>query len=482
MPPRYMATVTCPSCGTRFQTPVEQILDVRADAGAKNRVLGGAVNVAICPACGTGGALNIPFIYHDPDKEVALLYLPVEAGPNEVERQRSAGRLARQLMDAMPPEERKGYLLQPETFIAMDTLVKRVLELEGITEEDMAHSQRQREFIAELIEAEQSAWPEMVAENADLVDEGLLSFLEYLLQMTRSAGQQGADTEKVVALHEYFIQETEVGRELAARSEIYRAFAEDPSRASLLDALIRAPDEETIRLLVQSGLALMDYGFFQSLVKRIDQTESPEEKASLQKLRRTILDLRDEMMKESEEAIRERGILLSKLVSTEDPVRMATSHLSELDDLFFTVLGAEMRETQQHGDEDTLKDLERVANAVNQVMENTMPPEIAATRQLMAIPEDQLEQQLQAHRELLTPPYLQFLEALEGSMREQGQDDAAEHIGRIRAVARKVAPQSEAPARPEETAETPEAQKPAAEGPSADSEERTPSGLIIAKR
>ena len=122
MPPRYLATVTCPSCGTRFQTPVQQVLDVRVDADAASRVLSGGVNVAVCPSCGTGGALNLPFIYHDPEKEIALLYLPVESGPGMVERQKVAGRLTRQLMDAMAPEERKGYLLQPETFISMEII------------------------------------------------------------------------------------------------------------------------------------------------------------------------------------------------------------------------------------------------------------------------------------------------------------------------------------------------------------------------
>ena len=141
MPPRYYAAVNCPACGTRFQTPVEQILDVRVDPDVRNRMLGGGVNVAVCPSCGTGGSLNLPFVYHDPEKEVALLYLPVEVGNGEIERQQAAGRLTRQLMDGLPQEERKGYLFQPETFLTIENVVKRVLELEGVTEDDMARNQ-----------------------------------------------------------------------------------------------------------------------------------------------------------------------------------------------------------------------------------------------------------------------------------------------------------------------------------------------------
>ena len=36
--PQYYAAVNCPACGARFQTPVEQILDVRVDPQAKSRI------------------------------------------------------------------------------------------------------------------------------------------------------------------------------------------------------------------------------------------------------------------------------------------------------------------------------------------------------------------------------------------------------------------------------------------------------------
>ncbi|MBN1250355.1 MAG: CpXC domain-containing protein [Anaerolineae bacterium] len=482
MPPRYLAAVTCPSCGTRFQTPVQQVLDVRADPDAASRVLSGGVNVAICPSCGTGGALNLPFVYHDPEKEIALLYLPIESGPTMVERQKVAGRLTRQVMDAMPPEERKGYLLQPETFISMDTLVKRVLELEGVSEEDLARSQSQREFVGALLQASQDQWPEMVAEKADLVDEGLFAFLEYVMQLTQASSQQVADTDNLEALHEYLVQETEVGQALAKRSEIVRSYAENPTRETLLDALIRASDqasdEDTIRLLVESGVSLMDYGFFQRLNARIEEASADEETA-LKQLRRKILDLRDHIVEAGEGAVRERATLLGKLLSTEDPARMANSHLSELDDLFFVVLGSQLQEAQQQGDQGMVEALQKVTSVVNQAMESTMPPEIALTRRLMAAPSDEaLTKQLQAVRRALTPRYLQFLEAMEDSLREQGQDEAAERLAEIRAKAAQIAPEAGQPS-PEPPA-VPEAEE--EPEPVGDGEKRTPSGLIIAKR
>ncbi len=474
MPPRYLASVTCPACGTQFQTPVEQILDVRVDPGAKNRVLSGSANVAVCPACGTGGALGIPFIYHDPDQEIALLYLPVEAGPTEVQRQKAAGRLARQLMDSMPAEERKGYLLQPETFINLETLIKRVLEIEGITEDDLAHSQAQRAFVGELLDASREAWPEMVEAQAELVDEELFAFLEYMLQLSTATDNQPPEVEDMEALHEYLVEETEIGQRLAQRSQVVRGFAEDPSRASLLDALVAAPDAETIDVLVRSGVSLLDYGFFQMLVKRIDEADSAEDKAKLQQLRRRILELRDELTAEGEAEIRERAVLLTRLLTTEDPQRMAASHLSQLDELFFAVLGTQLAEAQQQGDQGAVEDLERVSEAVSEVIAEAMPPEIALARQLMATPEEHLDREIRANRELVTPRFVAFLEVIEQSLQEQGQEEALEHLGRVRAKVRSYVPEGERA--PGITATSAEAQK------SDDSEERTPSGLIIAKR
>jgi hypothetical protein len=487
--------VNCPSCGNRFQTPVEQILDVRVDPSVRNRLISGSVNVAVCPSCGTGGALNIPFIYHDPEEEVALLYLPVDAGPNEVERQKAAGRLTRQLMDAMPPEERKGYLLQPETFISMETLIKRVLELEGVTEEDMERSQRQREFVGELLQAEADDWPEMLEENEAFVNEGLFAFLEYVMQLSAAQGAQGvqtADAEKLENLHTYLVEETEIGKTLARRTEIMRSFVENPSRDALLDALREAPDEETITMLIQSGAELLDYGFFQKLVKRIDEAESDEDEDAWREIRRTVMKLRDEMVEASESAAQERALLLGKLLASEDPKRMASSHLSELDDLFFAVMSAEMQRAQQEGDQKGVQELQQLAAVINEVMEGTMPPEIALTRRLLvAVTENKLDQQLKANRQLLTPQYLQFLASLEESMQEQGQDEAASRIAEIRSKASAYAgsaPAGQAEKAPAQS-QIVQPQQPAGQGkpaqkqePGSDSEERTPSGLIIAKR
>jgi hypothetical protein len=477
MPPRYYATVACPTCGTRFQTPVEQVLDVRVTPEAKNRMLSGAINVAVCPACGNGGPLNIPFIYHDPENEVALLFLPFGMGNSEVERQKLAGQLTRQLMDALPQEERRGYLFQPETFITMENIVKRVLELEGVTAEDMERSQRQREFLDQFLSAEEEEWPTLVAENAALLDENFFGLLQYTMQVIAMSGASGDDLGNVEKGYTYLVENTTVGQRLTKRSEVVRMFADTPTQAGLLAALIAAPDEETTQMLVQSGLNLMDYTFFQQLVARIEAAEDPEEKERLTQLRRKILETRDKIMEASEDVARERANLLQKLLNTEDPLKMARSYLSELDDMFALVLRSEMTAARNRGDKPGMEALQRIAAVLNQVTEENMPPEIVlARRLLMATSEEQMQAILQNNQPLLQPAFFQFLDNLAATSLEQGEEKTAEQLARIRALAQQYAPEPEA----EEAPAGPQPPTPPPAPPQ--DETRTASGLIIAKR
>ena len=61
--------IACPRCKQMITANVEQLFDVTADPGAKQRLLGGVSNVARCPYCGYEGRLATPIVYHDADKE-----------------------------------------------------------------------------------------------------------------------------------------------------------------------------------------------------------------------------------------------------------------------------------------------------------------------------------------------------------------------------------------------------------------------------
>ncbi len=471
MPTGYYASVTCPVCGTKFQVAVQQILDVRVDPTVTQRVLSGAVNVAICPACGTAGPLNLPFIYHDPAREAALLYLPAEVGRTEVERQRVAGRLTQQLMNALPPEERKGYLLQPETFISMESLIKRVLELEGVTEEELERSRRQRELLDELVRGDEERWGKVVQENDDLIDDNFLAFLRYIVQTAEAAQAPQAEQEKLRRLYSYLLEQTTWGRKAVLRSRAVSPYFEHPTRETLLQALMDAPDDETFAALVQSGLAMMDYWFFHILTERIAQTADAQEKEQLLALRQRILDAREAVEKRMQEAYVQRLALIGQLAHSRDMEKAVRSHLSEIDDLFLIVLDSEI----EHTADPAIAELRQI---IQKVLDEHAPPHIRLFNQLLgAQSEEEIEALLDQHRQLVTPDLLgEMVEALNALIESGQKGEAAaqiprERLERLLSVLRRRM-----------VSATSDTGTPSPAASPSSPEERTPSGLIIARR
>jgi ribosomal protein S27AE len=72
--PPIPSQIRCPKCSTAFMVDVRTILDVGQEPELKEQFLRGELNRAECPQCGTGGLLNTPLIYHDPDKSLLITY------------------------------------------------------------------------------------------------------------------------------------------------------------------------------------------------------------------------------------------------------------------------------------------------------------------------------------------------------------------------------------------------------------------------
>ena len=123
------------------------------DPQAKQRFLSGASNMANCQSCGYQGPLSTPVVYHDPEKELLLTYFPPELGLPMNEQERLIGPLITQVMNKLPPEKRKAYLLRPQTMLTQQAMIERVLEGEGITREMMEASQQRLNLLQRLLGA-----------------------------------------------------------------------------------------------------------------------------------------------------------------------------------------------------------------------------------------------------------------------------------------------------------------------------------------
>ncbi len=113
MPDTNSVQITCPNCGNTYQTPVRSVIDVGQNPQLRQAFLTGQVNVAVCPKCHAGGLLEVPLVYHDPAAEFLAVYFPAQLNVPEMEKQKMIGELTQGLMRGLPPEQRKGYFLNP---------------------------------------------------------------------------------------------------------------------------------------------------------------------------------------------------------------------------------------------------------------------------------------------------------------------------------------------------------------------------------
>src|SRR3972149_5563579 len=127
--------IRCPFCGATITVPIQRVIDAVDQPELKAQLLNGRLNAFICPNCRNTGAIASPFIYHDADKALALIFMPLESSLNHTDQQKLIGQLTQAVLNTTPPEKRKAYLLQPQQFFVLQTLVEEILKGDGITPE-----------------------------------------------------------------------------------------------------------------------------------------------------------------------------------------------------------------------------------------------------------------------------------------------------------------------------------------------------------
>ncbi len=427
-----VARITCPNCQTQFQVPVEQILDVQADPEAKIRLLNGLVNLAVCPNCRMGGALGLPFLYHDSEKELALVYMPMEAGRDDLARQQAIGRLTSAVMNSLPPEQRKGYLLQPQVFFTLESLINKVLEADGITQEMIAAQRAKADLLRRMVEAtSDEVLDTIIQENDASIDAEFFSILAANLELAQLA-RQTSGLQRLLAVRSRLLELSSEGRVVKARSEILEEFRAEPTREKLLELLVKTPDERTRELLISLGQPLLDYPFFQALTARVEAALDKDEKQRLEALRSEVLTVRDRLEEATRALFEERAALLRDLLLSDDPEKLARRRFQELDQAFLSVLSINLRDAQAAGNQQAAESLQKVWDLVMALMEEALPPELRLFNRLMSTEDDaQIDRLLQENRVLVNERLIQFMEQTEASMREDGATEAADHLVKV---------------------------------------------------
>ena len=417
--------IPCPQCGQPIVADIRQVFDLAQDPKAKQILLSGAYNIVQCPYCGYQGAVETPIVYHDPEKELLLTYFPPALNKSRDEQERILGRLISQITQNLPPEKRKGYLLQPQAMLTFQSLIERILEADGITKEMLQEQEKRIRLIERLLSASDEARREILEQEKEIADAQFFSILTQLLDAALLGNDQRT-AEQLAAIYNLAVENTPYGQEikkqeksLKAAEEAIRKLGERPTLDEVVDAFIAAADDELQLTALTSVLRpVMNYEFFSRLTERIDK--APEgEKTKLEKLRDHLLKLVQEVDKAMQNEIKVHREAVERVLSAENVEHAIQEVAPLIDPIFLEILENELKEARQKGD------LQRSAR-ISQVLETiekltAPPPEIALIQSLLEAPDAEArEKLLKENRKLVNEALVQQMAALIGQLQSQG--------------------------------------------------------------
>ena len=436
--------IGCPRCGTLYTANVHQMIDVGQQPQMKMQLLNGALNVGVCPQCGTATQISTPLVYHDPAHSLFMIYMPPEANLNQVQREEMIGRFTRQVMDATPQEQRRAYLFQPQMILTMQTFMEKVLETEGITKEMIDRQRRQAELLQTLAGADRDVADHLIKERANEIDEEFFAILQSYIETT-SQMNDNKHLLPLINLRARLMTETAVGRQLEKRQVALHKLSQEAKKQGgltpnmlLKHILQNQKNMEVVETLAMSGQSALTYQFFQLLTAEIEKLEKSKDKAAvgrLTEIRRRLLEFQEAVRKQSEQMIGQAEQLLQQIMAAEDRETAVIKNLNQIDDAFMYVLSNRIAQADQRGQTSQAQALNQVYDFIMQQTGQQAPPEVQLLNDLLEAETEMAQAYLLDERkELLSSELVQVVEMLRERASEEGQPEMSDKLRRIKTM------------------------------------------------
>jgi hypothetical protein len=436
--------ITCPNCHTPYTAEIHQVIDSDETPHLKQQLLAGQLNIAVCPSCGAGGQMMTPMLFHDAAHEMFVIFMPQEMNLGQMERERLIGQMARQVMDSMPSERRRAYMLQPQTMLTMQSFMEKVLETEGITKEMIQRQQKQLELLQKLAKADKDVADYLIKERMSEIDE---TFLAMLQQYIDSAAQM-QDNKQMVSLTNLRVRlmtQTKAGQEMERQQVVLHGLNREAKAQNglspelLLKHLLKHLGDEKIETaLIRVGQPALNYHFFQLLTGEIEAKEKAGEKTAVQQLtamRERLLELFDEMQAQSKRMLDEAEGTLQAILTADNKPAAIQSRMNEIDDAFMYLLSVRLAQAGQDGRNDEMRALNEIHELILKAAESQYPPEILLLNQLMeAVTSEEQQQVLDENKELLSTELVGVVDAVMQQFEEAGQDEVNGRLRQIKSL------------------------------------------------
>ncbi|MBK6791829.1 MAG: hypothetical protein IPG80_04655 [Anaerolineales bacterium] len=425
--------IACPRCRQMIPANVEQLFDVTADPQAKQRLMSGQVNYARCQFCGYQGRLATPVVYHDNEKELLLTFFPAELGLPVNEQERMIGPLIKQVMERLPAEKRKGYLLKPQANLTYESMIETILGKDGITPEMLKEQQDRVQFIEKLMQVtSKDVRTELIKQNAKIIDEQFFALFSRIAQSAMNSGQEQM-ARVLIDIQTQLLEETEYGRQLkesvaeleAAQHELQDA-GQGLTREKLLDFVLASKSDARIRAYVSLARGGMDYTFFQTLTERIEEASS-DEKTRLESIREKLLGFVAEIDKQMEARLKQAQDFVEALLKAPDIEQAVSANLDKFTQDSVEVAQQMLRQATEKNEYERMGKLQKMIQVLQTA---SAPPEISIIEQLIQLPDAAtVEEALTQNPDIVTQQLLDTLTGLATQMESQGDNPEAKAMG-----------------------------------------------------
>ncbi|MCW5860911.1 MAG: hypothetical protein KIS63_21635, partial [Caldilineales bacterium] len=407
----------------------------------KQVVLSGSLNASQCPNCRNVNYLASPFLYHDPAHEFLGVFIPTQLNISEAQRQKVIGDLSKALMDSLPAEQRRYYMVSPQQFLTMDSLLEKLLGFEGVTPDMLAASRKKVELVSELarLKDDAIAFSLTVKENERYLDQ---EFFSILANLTLTAQNEGAtqQAELITDLREKLLPLTEIGRRMLKQRRAVQGLGASPTRESIMAALLAADEDEAEAIAVVAR-PIMDYQFFQDYTNHIESAPA-DRRPALEANRQRMLQVLESMRAADQSVAQASTQVLQELLGAENLEQAVQEMLPYIDQAVMGLLAANIEEAEKRGAKAAATRLKQVWDAIVTAMDAALPPEM---RLLYALTDadypDGTRAILKENKEHITPEFLALLQsAIDATEKDAAdnseQQDVVRHLRNVLTQAR----------------------------------------------
>ena len=434
--------VSCPRCRQPVSAMVEQLFDVTSDPESKKRLLGRVSNYVRCPLCKFEGPLATPIVYHDNDKELLLTYFPSELGMSVNDQEKLVGPLISQAMNKLPQEKRKGYLLRPQSFFTLQTMLEKILEKDGISKEMIDEQQKQLALIQRLMQtATASVRVDIIKQEASIINEKFFALFERVAQSAAASGQEQA-VQAFATMQKELLENSEYGKkvgeqmgEVEAAMKTLQDVGNSLTREKLLDIFLDAPNDARLNALINLSRAGLDEKFFE-LLSAQKSASTDQRAAKLAELEGKLVSYIQKVDELMQAQIQQAEQFIEALIAEADIAKATMENIDAFQsEIAIHVLEEKLREAHESKQADRLQKLQMVLSVLQQA---STPPEVEVINEMVEIAHDAaaLNSFLEQNQPLLTNELNGMLGNLIQQVEQSGKDDpqTKEVLGRLHTV------------------------------------------------